>query len=655
MRYLLRVFRVVCILVALASPIWAQVASGPDPLWTDYLPPAERARVAPLVARIEFGSQLNQQLVAGEYALLRDLYARARDERLDRNEYLRELETLQEQFVSSRALFSGARAEIREIVLGSPPPPRSLAWSRTMDWLAANTAIPDLARELSAAYARLLEADPDSLSAADALAIADSLAADLQAPADGGPLITEPTARLSGLLAFAALDTFTAPLVEFSARAQPVAVALETLSGQQGAFAAAALSFAEAVRSVDRALEVLDAAPAPELIAALGPDLFADPAEAGPPGQDARSVGELLVLVTADPATGGRLLASDASAAFALDTIAVHLGGASDLQRFWFAGRAGLVYHDLPRITAAIGDARRESRAPGWTFPDSRPSPDYAAYRESGDQILAAAEPWARGELSRSGDAYRWAMLPLLNHVDAQYRLATSPEHEASRRLVADFLAAATDEAARATGIQGVPTVLSGTERLPFLRVFVLQTPALAQRFALELARAAQGSTGSGFEGRYAPGLTVAEHWCITHGLLVLVEGTVAEFGEVGRADLWFELAAEAPTADEAMALLSRGLELLGHWLSTQLGPLRERGQLPWGHAFMLLETERLIANQFERGPQTIARALSELYGVPSPGSAVRSRMEAFLDFARAVTVPDGERLADDALAGAQR
>jgi hypothetical protein len=361
---------------------------------------------------------------------------------------------------------------------------------------------------------------------------------------------------------------------------------------------------------------------------------------------------------------------NDPVVAFLVDTMESLLGSASDLQRYEFAAAAGIRASRVLRMRIALHRLRLEANTPperpGVTAVESDAFVDFLA---EGADYVAAARPWTDGERSRSGDSFRWAMLPILSHPYAGYTLGSLPEHSDTRAMVDAFASSIYEDAFRrldASADEPVPVVV-GDAIAPFGRVYRVGRREAADRLYEAFAAAAQGVSelGRDFDVLYAGGLSVAAYWSHTHGLHVaVVEDEDVAARVRARVDDWLALARPADTEQERIAFLARGLIALRRAILDEMLPLLDESADPAA----LLHTPRLpvaldilddVAS-FAANPLDARAALAVLYGVDGGATttdafatdAVATDLHALLDRLREVEIPDRRLLAQ--LAGGE-
>lgn len=635
MRYHTRVKSRSLVILALAIatvPVAAQRVLAQPVEWSSHLPAATRARVGDAIAVIDRTHEGARQARRKREELLEELYAIAREEALGPGEYA---DMLREHGVGESAL-AGTQEEARETIAtvfrDDPPLPGTPAASAAGDWLrslAARELFPvgeldALVRAVESAY--LFEA-----TTVEARGLLESVAAVAGSPYEPPDGLSDHD-RAGERLALWTLEVLAAGPYE--------RVALLRRFGQEVVEArdrahALADEYADALALCERLM------PKIEVIAVVSPHLFADP-ERHPPARDAlEALGEFLVSLTECGTAAGE---PSAELTFLVDTTRALLLHASDLQRYRLAVAMGVARSSLDSILLRLYQFQADraalpSRMVAMRAQTPPPGGEYHRFLSDGRSLIEAAQPWADGERSRSGDSFRWAMLPIVSHPYAQYLLATDPALESTAAVVSTFVSRTHSAAIRRAGpsVASLVTVSSGDGVLPFHRVYRVPDEAAASALYEAYAAEAQGvdELSGDFRRPYAAGLTMAGYWSHLHGLHLLPEASSDDLAgdfaggpapEV-RAQVapWIALAQAAETPVETLSLLVRGLVSLRRVVLHEIAGAAPSIALRAPRLSIALALLDQHA-RFEADPAEVFELLALLYEV-APGEDVSYRI----------------------------
>ncbi|MFW5814107.1 MAG: hypothetical protein ACOCWX_01555 [Spirochaetota bacterium] len=596
--------------------------------WTSFVS-EERAEVDDAVRTLEAWLSSSEARARERYLAIQDLYVAARGERSPLDDYA---DALEEAGVGGRVVpdeVVGARERISAALAAEVPVPGTRTFIRAREWLTALADGDGFPTERFLSLVDDAGRQLDSLSAGESELFAGSLSANAAALPDGVSAVDRAGEALLvwSLRVLAADDRQRVRLIE------TLVEALSRLDDEVdrsllAEFEELADERAELV-ALERAISI-----GPRAYALASALTFVDP-ERG----DA-SLPSLQELVSALESVGAARLQNavvvydtDPHAAFLVDTVDSLLGTASRLQRYRFAESAGVPLAQLGRLRVALHRVRVGANTPV-SVPELPTSANGRAafedFLEEGAEYVATAQPWADGERSRSGDAYRWAMLPILSHPYAQYMVSTVPELGATREMVDGFATSVYEEAARRSGVS--PDVLApivvGDAVAPFARVYRTAAGGAADAFYEAFAAVAQGveQLSRDFAVPYAAGLSVAGYWSHTHGLHVAVVDEADVPARMrARVDDWFALARVADTVEEEIALTARGLIAVRRVVRDELDPVLDAGRVP---AAAVLDPRLPAAialfdeaATFTRNPLGVRDALGAVFGV-EPGSA---------------------------------
>ncbi len=620
--------------LALATtPIVTQRIIAQPVEWSSYLRPDTRARVGAAVAVVDQAHEGAPQARREREELLEELYAVAREEALGPEEYA---DLLREHGVGQPA-FADAQREARETIAtvfrDDPPLPGTPAAAAAGVWLrslAARELFPvaeleALARGVETTY--LFES-----TAGEARDLLESVAEAAGSPYEPPDGLSDHD-RAGERLALWTLEVLAAEPYE--------RVALLRRFGQEvvavrDAADALAHEYAATLALCDRLM------PGVEVIANVSPHLFANP-ERYPAALEV--LGEFLVSLTECDTAANE---PPAELAFVVDTTQVLLLHASDLQRYRLAVAMGVAPSSLDAISLRLYQVRAHRAALPAKMDSLRaetpaPGGEYRRFLSEGRSLIEAAQPWADGERSRSGDSFRWAMLPIVSHPYAQYLLATDPALGSTAAVVSTFVSRTHSAAIRRAGasVASLVTVSSGEGVLPFHRVYRVPDEAAASALYETYAAEAQGvdELSRDFRRPYAAGLTVAGYWSHLHGLQLLPEtpsdGLAGGPGEEVLAQVapWIALAQAAETPVEGLSLLVRGLVSLRRVILHEIagaGPSLALSAPRLSIVLTLLDQHA----RFEADPVEVFELLALLYDA-APGEAVTHRIAS--DVARVV------------------
>ena len=639
LRYVVRVLITVLLIAMFAAPLAAQTPRAASD-WPAYLPPEEQREAERWVGQIELADAFREQAVLARYDRLTELTAAARENAADRVTLAADIELALRD--PSDITISAAREGIRLLLETSPPTPGTRDLRLVRQWLASHTSLPISGQDILATYDEFAQdlgtwmADVTAMSLALRLSVADVLYPEAADPAD---LLGE-RIELYALRTLAQDSLGAAGLVR-----DLVNLIRDTDSSQDSATAVAPLLVL--ADRLDVANEIADRTPDAAVVASVGPELMADVASAE--NGVVRAIGSFLRAIAVDASASARAYRFDAAMMYVTDVLASLLQSASDLELYLFSQASGVGRSELSALVHSLHATQRLA-APSF-YADANGtafgSAPFVGYLDAGEEALAAAEPWVQGELSRSGDAYRWAMISLLNHAHAQSRLVSDPELELTRELLGEFLDATLREAARVSGVASFVYTVPGVETQPFLRVIRARSVRDGRAFASAIARIAQGRRGEApeLDDPYRDGLTLGEYWCLTHGIVVIDEATLDAAGPLGPITVWFEVAAD--TVDDEISMVRRGLALLRYRVREQTDALATGGALSPGQLSDLYSALVLIDRGVEGDPRHTAEQLNE--GLGTQGSdfviALGSRIERYSLLAERVTGPNARSL----------
>ena len=625
--------------------------------WTSFVRDG-REQLDEAVRAIDAWRSSRDERVRERYVLIQDLYSTARRERGPVAEYALALE---EAGVGEPAVpeeVAAARERIEDAFAAEVPVPGTRTFARARDWLSTLAVSEGFPVERFSSLVGSLQERVGSLPSSDAELMAESISVPGYTLADGVSMEDRAAEALSvwSLRVLAAADPERARLLESLVR---------TVSRLDANLDTTVTENLEDLAASRRELVELERASSisPQAYALASAMTFADPDRLEGLGSCVEELASLLeVFGAARLPVAVVVHQARPHAAFLVDTVDSLLTSASELQRYRFAERAGVSPAQLDRLHVALHRIRLKANAP---TPTAEPSTAGSAtsqaafddFLENGVAYVVAARPWAEGERSRSGDAYRWAMLPILSHPYAQYVLATVPELSATREMVDGFATSVYEGAVRRADVDSdaLDPVVVGDAVAPFSRVYRTAEPAAAAEFYDAFAATAQDveELSRDFAVSYTAGLTVAGYWSHTHGLHVAVvdEPEVPDLVRA-RVDDWFALARAADTVDEEIALTARGLIALRRGVLDELDPVVEASGIP-SPAVLEPRLPAVIellddAATFTRDPLAVRDALALVFGL-RPGSAnadaatdaLALALGAVVDRAREVEIPD--------------
>ncbi len=362
----------------------------------------------------------------------------------------------------------------------------------------------------------------------------------------------------------------------------------------------------------------------------------------------------LVALTRADSRASVDVYQGRGDAAFLVDTLQSLLASASDLQRFAVARAMGISRAELDHAAARLYRIRSETAR----LPDSQGDPSaatgppdsaFSLFLQAGAEHVADARPWAVGDRSRSGDSYRWAMLPIVSHPYSQYMIATLPELSDTRVMVEDFISGVYERTVRSLDVESdaISAVVLGDGIQPLSRVYGSSSSAAAAELYESFAAVAQGveELSPDFLVPYTAGLTLAGYWSHMHGLhvAVIADETTDREGIArlvrARVDGWFALARSVDTEQEELSLTLRGLLALRRVLHDELLLVVSSAGIPSLAVYeprlpAVLSLLDEVAG-FTADPLVIRSKLAELYEAPE-GDATNDLIAA--DLARLLT-----------------
>ncbi len=625
--------------------------------WTSFVSDG-REQLDEAVRAIDAWRSSRDEGARERYLRIQDLYSTARRERSPVAEYALALEEagVGESTVPDEV--AAARERIEDVFAAEVPIAGTRTFSGARDWLSTLAVSEGFPVERFFSLVDSLQEWVGSLPSADAERMAESMSVPGFASADGGSMEDRAAGALSAwsLHVLAAADPERARLLESLVRT------VSRLDADLDPTVGESLEDLAANRRELVELERMSSI-SPQAYALASAVTFADPDRMEGFGA---SVEELVMLLEAFGAARLSVAVvvhqARPHAAFLVDTVDSLLTSASKLQRYRFAERAGVSPAQLDRLHVALHRVRLSANASTPTAESSAAGNAtsravFEEFLEEGVGYVAAARPWAEGERSRSGDAYRWAMLPILSHPYAQYVLATVPELSATRELVDGFATSIYERAVRRADVDSdaLEPVVVGDAIAPFSRVYRTAEPAVAADFYDAFAATAQDveELSRDFAVAYTAGLTVAGYWSHTHGLHVAVvdEPEVPELVRA-RVDDWFALARAADTVDEEIALTARGLIALRRVVLDELDRVVEASGIPSPTVLepRLPAVLELLddAATFTSDPLEVRDALAPVFG-QRPGranadaaiDALALALGAIVDRAREVEIPD--------------
>ena len=547
-------------LVFVTAPVATQSSD-----WTDYLNDPSREEAQTAVRIVERAVDETTSAGSLRYAAIEASYVSARDSLVSHAEYREALRALGVGEPSPDGPERQARQAIAELFRDEPPLPGTPTASLALAWLSKLAESESFPVDGFRAIVSTVERDHlDPISAAEAQRFSEYITVTHARSRES--LTPQERARedfatwTMGVLAAETNDRFDlvrslGRLLERWSPADTRAVRGEIESLVRAELERAALA------------ELLE--PSAGALAAVSAHLFAEAARCPAAHADAEALGELLMTLTRlDPEAVLQLDSPELT--FLVDTTDALLSSSSDLQRFMLAQAMGLSRLDLPAIHHRLRLLRaRAARLPreldGLSGRRSAPGGEYQRFLAEGRTLVAAAREWAEGERSRSGEAYRWAVLPIVSHPYSQYLLATDPALDVTAAMVDSFVSQVYSAAFR-RAVSVVPSAVPitvGDGVLPFHRVYRVRDReaaiALYDAFTAEALGVAELSRE--FLRDHAAGLTMAGYWSHLHGLhLVYASDDGPEARIRARTDDWFALARAADTAAEELSLLVRGL-----------------------------------------------------------------------------------------------
>ena len=605
-------------LAFVALPIAAQ-SDG----WTAYLSGAMRDEARAAVRVVDQSIEEATRGHASRYEALEGLYVSARDSALAHAEYREELRRIG----AGESLQDGpghdARRTIASIFRAQPPLPGTPAATAALAWLGELaesesfpvTAFRAIVRSVEQTHLR-------PITAADAARFSELMT--VAHAGSRGSL--SPSERAREDFATWTMGVLAAEPDDRTGLVESLGHALERWSSAETRGTRDLIDLF--VRSeLDRAALRVALDPPVAAIAAVRPHLFADAARHAGAHADVRTLGELLTTLTqTDPETVLRL--DSPELAFLIDTTDALLSSSSDLQRFMLARAMGLTRHDLQTIHTRLYFLRvRAARLPreldGLSAGPAAAGSEYQRFLAEGRALVAAAREWADGERSRSGEAYRWAMLPIVSHPYSQFLIATDPALETTAAMIDAFVSRTYASAFRRAGsaASAALPITVGDGVLPFHRVYRVPdrdaSRALYEAFTAEAMGIADLSRE--FLRDHAAGMTMAAYWSHLHGLHLVHAPDDGPGARVrSRIDDWFALARVADTAPEEVSLLVRGLLALRRGILDEIRSVGMSGASPsiaigaprLAAALVLLEETAA----FEADPITVMELLGLLY-----------------------------------------
>jgi hypothetical protein len=584
--------------------------AGPDLSrtdWTRYLSGAEGRQLRSAVEAIAMLADESRVAASDRYTGLEALYVRAREEALSVEEYAAELQTLGMGSAEApeRVLLEEMTQHLQLIeaaIILTPPIPGTVDYAHATLWLTA----------VNEARGEPLGSLPEYIEVLRSVLI--------DAP--------ESVARdyLSGL----AIDTAFLPEAVLANEAAAIAVQvwwlrfLSATDTQRDDMLRSHLELIEDVdgeiaqdgRSVVSALlaerrQRAAATPSPRVGSAVSAFSFSSPDEL--PGATAiafRIWATRLRQFSPDELTD--VANHDLDCRFVIDMLEHLLRHSSDLALYELGVAVDLSVPDLRRLrnlaiyVDSVAEPGDGSPSPGSETLATEPPEDRSAALEDmmdeGRTYLRSAARWADSDEARSGDAFRWSMLPVLNNPYAQYLLVTDDRYAATLGLVQAFVTETYQDATVRAERSPVPVFefvtgihSSDPAVLPFDRVYRIRDNLVgAERLYAAFAAAGQGAEElpAGFEQRYEGSITVAGWWSHSYGLHVVpsldgADGEEALAGVSAEAIIerlraysldWFTLARVADTEPELLVYLYRGIAAVASVVDGVVNPLLVAG-----------------------------------------------------------------------------
>jgi hypothetical protein len=682
-----RVLLIVLTALCAPSPLTAQTN---DVGWTSFLQGEVRDEVEAAIDVLEADWAEQPERRREALRELRELYATARDEELSWREYteaLRESELFRRWGGVSEPGLEGEAGAVQDTDAGTPAQPGPVDAARavvagafveqlpipgTRSFRGAEEWLSMLARRegfpvdrFADAVRGIREAASASLSVSESAAFADAI----PVPRESLPGNLSQEDQLQEMIAMWRLRVLAA---EDASRIELLRAMRDALSGgllEADSEPMTALRAVEAER--ERLLEVRRRLPLPPAVfAALGAHAFGTADAASDRADALERLAAVLSAVAASPyETSVDLYRRDPQLAFLVDTAEGLFGSMSDLQRYELGRAIGLSLDEVVRLRVELHRLRvRAVRLPEeLRAREVEPPTEDSAFTDfiaEGTEFVADARPWAEGERSRAGDAYRWAMLAIMSHPYAQYLVGTVPAHEETKSMVEAFSAQTYEDAMRRPGVSGIDMtpIVIGDAIQPFQRVYRVRSARAIEAFYEAFAIAGQGveELSRDFSNRYAAGLTVAGYWSHTHGLHIVVEPSDGVAGRVrARVDQWFALARAASLVDDEISLMLRGLLSVRRTLGDEMQPLIAASGITAVDAYepRLSAALGLLdeAATFTVDPRDVMSELARLYGASGDETIDRiaSDLETFVARLRDVEIPD-RRVLDQLAVGAE-
>ena len=591
--------------------------------WTTYLSGADRAAASEARDLIADRMDVQRQRTV-RYQMLEALYAEARAEVLAYAEYVQALEESGVGEDPGSGPAAAARATISSIFRDTPPLSGTAAEASARAWLGELAEHESFPAGLFLSRIDAFERSLESLSRTEAGRLTASLAETDTGVTFLDDLSTHDASR--ELVSRFALRLLAASPQERADLLVSFMQALDASGMSRIAGEFALLTNVPQAGSPPRPAY----APSARALGVVLPTVFAE-ADSFP--QLASGFAELgdavRALVSAAPAEVADVPAAEVG--FLVDTLHRLLSHMSDLQRYALSramamspGELTSAYHRLYQIRRIA--ARLPEELASLAAPAIREGAVYQSFLAEGETLLAAARPWVDGERSRSGDAYRWAILPIVSHPYAQYLLGSRPELADAGEMVDSFVTRTYSAALRRledAGATVAPVSVAGL--LPYHRTYAVDNDATAEMLYQAFVAEAQGAdVAREFARPFAAGLTLAGYWSHMHGLHAAIDPGDGASLVRARVDDWFALGSVAETVVEERTLLVYGVVSLRRAILDEVESAAVSGALGLvaprlSVALALLEQ----AAHFRADPLEVVELLTLLYDAHAIGHAI--------------------------------
>lgn len=629
--------------------------------WTSFLQDG-RAQADAAVAELETSLEQAAARFEARYAAIQELYVTARRDRQSVAEYARALEAAG---VGQTAFSAPAsRVVIAGLFETDVPIPGTSTYSAARDWLSRLAEAEGVPTARLSAAVESLQRAMGSLPESEAVAVASSV----PIPSDSLPEDVSVVDRAVEAVSVWELRVLAAESPRRVRLLEQMSASLVGLDGGSDRGIRRELdAIADELRELIRLERLLPVGA--DAFAQVFAPVFADASRLGSPAGLTEVFGTLSALAGAGARQAATTYSLHPELAFLVDTAGSLLGAASELQRFDVASAAGMPIGRLRAIAPYLWRLRREARSmpvrPAMEAADAR-AEAFATFVSEGTDYVSAATPWAEGRSSRTGDEYRWAMLPILSHPYAQFLVATEPELSDTRAMVDGFAISIYEDAFRRTGrfAEELGPVVVGDHNAPYQRMYESEVGDAATALYDAFAAAAQGTEqlGRDFAVPFASGLSLAGYWSHIHGLHVAVlDGRRrADVSAVlrSRVDAWFALARASDTDQDELALTTRGLMALRRAVLDEIEPLASASGAPGAVGLIAPRLPLVIAlldeaAGFRVDALTVRDALADIYAADADAltDAIAADLVSFADRMRDVEIPD-RRLLSRASAG---